>query len=198
MFLMPEIDLYLKGKLPKVFCYIDEENQQFIELNCKLKEEISEFDIKKFFNMIYKAQLDNGYENIFKEKYNTYDLIICLKNILKEDKVINLEALYNILNHGEEINLKPILQILGDFFNMFEFSQKYDKCFSLKELNSMINYITIYPTFIEENSLFYKEYQSLTYNNALLERAKLETNKLGYEKGNLKQKRKTQTLSKAS
>ena len=45
---MIETILYLNGKYPKIISYIDEDEKNYVTLKVKLKEDISEFEFKKF------------------------------------------------------------------------------------------------------------------------------------------------------
>ena len=167
---MPELmqeekNLCSCGKEPKIFSYLEEETQQFVVLNCKLKADITEFDLKKFFNQVYSANLDKGYEEIFQEKYTSMNLIECLKSILKEKNVINLKGLYDILSKNANTNWEPFKKVMKEFQKRFDVS---GMSYSFKEFQEMEKYVQKNAWFNPENSNFNKELIALKYNTYML------------------------------
>lgn len=93
---MPEETLCELGRKPKILSYIDEKENRYIQINCKLKDEINTIKLHDFFNKIYSMKLDIGYSSSFENNYSTNNLIECFQTILAENKIINLQAIYNI------------------------------------------------------------------------------------------------------
>lgn len=152
---MPETDLCLKGKEPKMLSYIDEKESQYIVLICKLKDNITELKLRSFFNMIYSVKLDSGYTTIFAKQYSTMNLINCLKSILKEKKEINLKGIYDLLNKGQDINIEPLELVFDEFWNMFEMIDK--RTYPIQENVDFITNNDI-PTNSSQAMLLYNSY----------------------------------------
>ncbi len=163
---MPEADLCRNGKIPKILSYIDQETQQYVGLTLQLKEEISEFELKKFFNQLYHIKLDYSYSNTFSNNYSTRNLIVCLKNILKENRVINLKELSELLNKGNLEEGCTFDLVMQAFFQMFEITNK--EVYSLTEYNEMVKQNSINPLFKDQDSNFKREIQAILFNSYIL------------------------------
>lgn len=163
---MPETTLCLLGKQPKILSFIDCSTNKYITLKVNLKESISEFELMKFFNRIYRANLDNGYSRIFQKNYSTKNLKASLCNILKEPEVINLEELYELLNKENYEDLLVFELIMKEFLKMFDIKKETE--FTLKEYNEMVRQQTTNSLFNNEESNFQKETSAMKYNSYFL------------------------------
>lgn len=160
---MPETSLCLNGKQPKIISFIDEDTQKYVSLKVKLSDGISEFELKKFFNRIYTAKLDQGYSNTFAPNYSTKNLNNCLKDILNEKSVINLEELYKIINKDDIEALSIFELIIEEFTDMFDVVECNE--YSLDEYNEMLRQLTMNRIFQNQDSNFRKEVESIRFNS---------------------------------
>jgi hypothetical protein len=155
---MPEETLCHLGRNPKKLSYIDEKTGKYIKIICKLKDKITNEQLKYFFNKVYNMKLDQGYSQSFTKNYTTSDLIKCFKEILVEQEIINLKTIYRILNKSS----LPALIAVQEFFNMFEIieitnltKEEYNQMMTLKSFNHKNN--------------FFQEKQIMNYNSTLIE-----------------------------
>lgn len=163
---MPIEILYHLGHTTKTLSYIDDHSNTYVQITCKLKEEITQIELEYFFNKVYKMKLDHGYSKSFEEEFNTGDLIRNFKMILQEKNVISLEQTYKILNKNEQ-SQTPASIAIEEFFNMFEIIAI--NTYSIAEYNSMIRANAMNPFFATQNTNFSKEAKIIEYNSALIE-----------------------------
>ena len=107
-------DLVSNGKKIKRLSYLDE-NGKYIQMDIKLKDEVSVFKLNSFFNEIYKGS-----------RYSYYilanEIIDFFKSILNNQSVIDLTELNRLVISNQE-NGEPnemLLQFFQSFLEMFE------------------------------------------------------------------------------
>lgn len=163
---MPEEALCKLGRQPKILSYIDEKEEKYIQMNCKLKDEITTMQLHYFFNKVYSMKLDKGYAQSFESDYNTSNLIRCFKSILKENNVINLHEIYAIVNKGINEFWNPVEFAIKEFFNMFEVLETNE--YSMTEYLAMVRENTINPLFYTSKNNFSKEVEAMEYNSCFI------------------------------
>lgn len=183
---MPETNLCLNGKVPKIVSFIDSDTKKYVSLKVKLRDEISEFELKRFFNRVYSAKLDYGYSNTFVASYSTKNLNACLKNVLNETSVINLEKLYRIINRDDVSELTIFELIIEEFADMFEILECNE--FDLNEYNEMIRQLTMNKSFQSEEGNFKKEVKAIQFNSYFFNRQYQKETKKTIEHQFLKRK----------
>lgn len=183
---MPETNLCLSGKKIKIVSFIDSATQKYISLKVKLKNEITEFELKGFFNRIYSAKLDYGYSNTFVANYSTKNLNACLKNVLNETEVINLEELYHIINRDDVNELSIFELIIEEFANMFEIIECNE--YSLDEYNEMVRHFSKNRLFQQQKSNFEKEIKAIQFNSYFFNKQYQKTRKATIEQQFMKRK----------
>lgn len=164
---MIEEALCITGKMPKILSYLDEKEHVYKQITFKLKDTITHHELKDFFNTVYYSmKLDGGYTNNFSAHYNTSDLVMCLKEILRNDDVVSLTGLYQLTNvQNEQVSL-PLLLAIQRFFDMFEVIG--EQCFSIEEYNELVRQNEINPLFKQSDSIFKKELATIEDNSKLM------------------------------
>lgn len=188
---MPEEMLCLAGKYPKLLGFIDFTKGQYVNLIIKLKEDITELEIRDFFNTLYHAKLDGTYSQTLTSGYSTSDLRLALKDIMTEKNVINLKKIYEIANKESEISKYSLQLVIERFFSMFEVVDE-EKTFTIEEYNEMVRNLNTNPLFKNQESNFRKEAEACFYNSYFLN----EKNIL-FNKQIMKPKKKVFVLEKA-
>lgn len=159
---MPETILCMAGKCPKILSFIDSNNGDYISLTIKMREDINEFEIRKFFNELYNAKLDI-YGQTFLEDYGTNNLVNSFRNIITKSGVISLEEIYKVINIKSKKTLATIQLIMCEFFKMFEIVGREQ--FSVVEYEEMIRQLFTNNLFINQESNFKEEQQIIFYNS---------------------------------
>lgn len=107
-------DLVSNGKKIKRLSYLDE-NGNYIQMDIKLKDEVSVFKLNSFFNEIYKGSR-------YSYSVLANEIIDFFKSILNDQSVIDLTDLNRIVIATQE-NGEPnemLLQFFQHFLEMFE------------------------------------------------------------------------------
>ena len=159
---MVETILYLNGNNPKTISYIDEDTKNYVTLKVKLKEEVSEFEFKKFLaelKYLKISLLSNGNTNL----YLIQELKHCFKEILATDSIINLKRLFELMNNLETSEFTILNEKVEEFYNMFEIVNKCEN--SLPVYNEMIRHLKTNQLFRLQDSNFEKEVDSMKYNS---------------------------------
>lgn len=167
---MSEQILCTLGKNPKTFSYIDQGSKSYIEITCKLQEEITDDKLREFFKHLYSMKLDCGYSDSFDEQYNTKDLIACFTEILITDKIMNLNTLYSIINKKEKANCIPLCYAILEFFTLFEIISKVN--YTLEEYYTILRQQNINPLFSKDNDILEQEEDSIQANSKVVNFAK--------------------------
>lgn len=117
---MIEQDLLREGKKIKTLGFINPENK-YTEIMFKLKDDITDLDLKETFNRIYSMKIDYNNELSHFRKNNHTGILICnLKKILINKEFISLKELYFLINkEALEID-SPLIQALIQFSYLFE------------------------------------------------------------------------------
>lgn len=161
---MIEEMLCVVGKIPKILSYIDEKENNYVQLTLKLNDNITHNDLKTFFNSIYyRMKLDNGYTNSFSKCHSSSDLINFFKEILKAKDVISLKELYAITNCENTCDWLPIKLAVQQFFSMFEVVM--EQTFSLEEYDETVEQENL--LFRNQNSNLEKELETI-YENTII------------------------------
>lgn len=107
-------------KKEKTLFYIDPDTKKYTQCKCQLKDEITEFTIKNFFDFLYSMKLDSCFSPrvVFKGKNTTASLVREFDNILNSDvicfdQIMSLYASDTILK--SEIVSVPIERFLDMF-----------------------------------------------------------------------------------
>ena len=159
---MVETILYLNGNNPKTISYIDEDTKSYVTLKVKLKEEVSEFEFKKFLaelKYLKISLLSNGNTNL----YLIQELKHCFKEILATDSIINLKRLFELMNNLETSEFTILNEKVEEFYNMFEIVNKCE--YNLTVYNEMIRHLKTNQLFMLQDSNFEKEVNSMKYNS---------------------------------
>lgn len=159
---MVETILYLNGNNPKTISYIDEDTKNYVTLKVKLKEEVSEFEFKKFLaelKYLKISLLSNGNTNL----YLIQELKHCFKEILATDSIINLKRLFELMNNLETSEFTILNEKVEEFYNMFEIVNKCE--YSLPVYNEMVRHLKTNQLFRLQDSNFEKEVDSMKYNS---------------------------------
>lgn len=159
---MVETILYLNGNNPKTISYIDEDTKSYVTLKVKLKEEVSEFEFKKFLaelKYLKISLLSNGNTNL----YLIQELKQCFKEILATDSIINLKRLFELMNNLETSEFSILNEKVEEFYNMFKIVNKCE--YSLPVYNEMIRHLKTNQLFRLQDSNFEKEVDSMKYNS---------------------------------
>lgn len=159
---MLETSLCLKAKVPKILSYIDEESGNYISLEVKLKDKVSEFELKKFLsdlkylNVEFQKKGIKAPECVQKFKDN-------IKKILETDVVINLEKIYELFESIEWQEFLLMDEKLEEFFSKFEIVNKFE--YSSAAYNEMIRQIKTTKLFMDQSSNFEEELKAMPYNS---------------------------------
>lgn len=159
---MIETILYLNGKYPKIISYIDEDEKNYVTLKVKLKEDISEFEFKKFL-MDLKNLKSNLLSIGITDTYSIQELKTCFKEILGTEAVINSKKLYKLMNNLEREEFAIFDKKVEEFFNMFEIVNRCE--YSLFVYNEMIRHLKTNQLFMLQDCNFEKEVNSMKYNS---------------------------------
>lgn len=166
---MPEQSLCILGKKPKKLSYIDKENNKYVQIVFKLKEEITANNLNEYFNRLYYAKLDSGYETSFTDNYTTKDFIACLKEILIKEGPINLKVLGRMIADTQPM-LLPVDTALYMFSEMFELITHQE--YPLEEYNPIANQTCIVQSKLTETIGTYDE--NAIHNTKMVKRLQLK------------------------
>lgn len=159
---MVETILYVNGKYPKTISYIDEDEKNYVTLKVKLKEDISEFEFKKFLSDLKKIRISLLSMGIV-DNYSIRNLKTCFKEILGTEAVINLKNLYDLMKNLEQEEFIILNEKVEEFFNMFEIVNRCE--YSLPVYNEMIRHLKTNQLFMLQDCNFEKEVESMKYNS---------------------------------
>ncbi len=129
------------NKNKKTLAYIDQKTRKYIQIPCKLKNEVEQSHIENFYKSLYAMKLDAELSNkrIFKKGNTTINLIKEF-NVLLDSEVLDFNGIIELFNSEKMIASDIVKVPVANFFEMFDFEHPIE--YSLHELDSIIRATT--------------------------------------------------------